>query len=77
MLATARAVSQPCLFGDERDQIVAKLNQSLAAWGNGKAFYAKDGSHVALSSSNHFYRFKTVGYSCLPSAKDEGKLGIN
>lgn len=74
LLLTARALSQPQLFGDERDQILAKFNQILASWGNGKAYFSRNGDKVELSPSNHFCRFKTVGYACLPTAKNEGNI---
>jgi nuclear pore complex protein Nup54 len=53
---------------------MAKFNQILASWGTGKAFYTKNGDNIELTPSNHFGRFKTVGYACLPSAKDSGKI---
>jgi len=76
LLVTARALTQPQLFGDERDQIMAKFNQVLAGWGTGKAFYNINGNgdKLELTPSNHFCRFKTVGYACLPTTKDKDGL---
>ena len=79
LLVTARALTQPQLFGDERDQIMAKFNQVLAGWGTGKAFYNINGNgdKLELTPSNHFCRFKTVGYACLPTTKDKGEYCIS
>nr|XP_002127610.1 nucleoporin p54-like isoform X2 [Ciona intestinalis] len=74
LLTTATALSAPLVFGDERDAIMTKWNQIQAFWGTGRGFYRKDGAHVDFTPQNHFCRFKAVGYSCLPSAKDEDGL---
>ena len=73
MLQCANACSQPQLFGDERDQILAKFNVVQCAWGTGK-LYAKDQAPIELNQQNPFSRFRTVGYSCLPTAKDSDGL---
>jgi len=64
------ALTMPTIFGDERDGIIAKLNQLQALWGEGKAVYSHNAQPIPLSQENPFSRFKTIGYSCLPSAKD-------
>ena len=58
---------------------MAKFNQVLAGWGTGKAFYNINGNgdKLELTPSNHFCRFKTVGYACLPTTKDKGEYGIS
>jgi len=73
LLQCANACSQPQLFGDERDQILAKFNVVQCAWGTGK-LYAKDQAPIDLNRENPFSRFRTVGYSCLPTAKDSDGL---
>jgi len=74
LIQCAKACSQPTLFGDERDQIMAKLNIVQCSWGTGKAYYAQNQAPIELTPSNPFGRFKTVGYSCLPTAKDSGEI---
>jgi len=74
LIQCAKACSQPTLFGDERDQIMAKLNIVQCSWGTGKAYYAQNQAPIELTPSNPFGRFKTVGYSCLPTAKDSDGL---
>lgn len=74
LLASATALSAPVLFSDERDAIVTKWNQVQAFWGTGKGYYRKDGSCIEFTPQNHFCRFKAVGYSLLPTHKDEKGL---
>ncbi|XP_075260812.1 nucleoporin p54-like isoform X2 [Convolutriloba macropyga] len=65
------SVSNPQLFADERNAVVASWNQLQASWGFGKAFYAPNAQPVDLTPENPFCRFKTVSYCNLPSRKDE------
>ena len=51
------ALSRPQIYGDERDGIIAKLNQLQACWGTGKGFYNQQGA-VDFSPQNPFCRFK-------------------
>ena len=51
------ALSQPQIYGDERDGIIAKLNQLQACWGTGKGFYNQQGA-VDFLPQNPFCRFK-------------------
>lgn len=51
------ALSQPQIHGDERDGIIAKLNQLQAYWGTGKGFYNQQGA-VDFTPQNPFCRFK-------------------
>lgn len=53
----AVALSQPQIYGDERDGIIAKLNQVQAYWGTGKGFYNQQ-SAVDFTPQNPFCRFK-------------------
>lgn len=70
------ALSRPQIHGDERDGIIAKLNQLQASWGTGKGFYNQQGA-VDFSPQNPFCRFKVIGYSRLPTASNEdGHLSI-
>ena len=55
------ALSHPQLHGDERDGIIAKLNQLQAYWGTGKGFYNQQ-SAVDLTPENPFCRFKVTGF---------------
>ncbi|KAK3576887.1 hypothetical protein CHS0354_012945 [Potamilus streckersoni] len=66
----AQAVSLPQIFGDERDVIIAKWNQLQALWGTGRGFFNQNQS-VPFTPDNPFCKFKAVGYSCLPTAKNE------
>lgn len=51
------ALTMPTLFGDERDSIIAKLNQLQALWGQGKAYYA-NAPPIPFGPENPFSRFK-------------------
>ncbi len=63
------------LFGDERDPILAKWNMLQASWGVGNAFFAHPPvPPLTLTPENPICRFKTVGYSAMPTAKDEDGL---
>ena len=55
---TARAVSVPLVFGDERDAVLAKWNQLQAFWGTGKGYYTQQGNSVDFTPENLFCRFK-------------------
>lgn len=68
------ALSAPTLLGDERDTILAKWNQLQAYWGTGKGYYSNNNPPVDFTQENPFCRFKAVGYSCIPVAKDEDGL---
>jgi len=74
--ALYNAVAQPCLFGggDERDALLARWNAVQASWGAGKAFYALNAPPLALTAENQLCRFKTVGYSAIPTARNEDGL---
>ncbi|KAI8510638.1 Nuclear pore complex protein Nup54, partial [Branchiostoma belcheri] len=74
LLNTATALSMPTVFNDERDAVLARWNQLQAFWGTGKGYYNGTAPPVEFTSENHFCRFKAVGYSCIPSARDEDGL---
>ncbi len=65
------AVLHCSVFGDERDAILARWNMMQASWGSGKAVYSQTMPPIDLDEQNPLCRFKTIGYSALPSAKPE------
>ncbi|XP_077983788.1 nucleoporin p54-like [Glandiceps talaboti] len=73
LVNTASALHLPMIYGDERDVMIAKWNQVQAFWGTGQGYYTQNGS-VDFTPDNPFCRFKTVGYSCKPSSKNEDGL---
>jgi len=76
LIQLTAALSRPQIYGDERDGIIAKLNQLQACWGTGKGFYNQQGA-VDFTPQNPFCRFKVVGYSRLPTASNEdGHLSV-
>ena len=71
-----QALSQPVLFGDDRDKVLAKFNQLQAYWGFGKGI-ANSQQTVDFASDNPFCRFKAIAYNRLFESKDEdGIIGI-
>jgi len=71
------AISDPKLFGDDRDGCIALFNQLLAAVGTGKAIYEKDKPPVEFNPQNPFYQFRTIGYCALSGYKDrDGIVGL-
>eukprot|EP00794_Sanderia_malayensis_P007093 gene7093-7895_t len=72
--AMTNALTMTAVFGDERDAILTKLNQMQALWGHGKGYYAKNQQPVDFNMDNPFCRFKSIGYSCLPNAKNSDGL---
>ncbi|GAU88145.1 hypothetical protein RvY_00894 [Ramazzottius varieornatus] len=58
----AASVQNPFLFGDERDQILAKFNSVQATMGCGKAFYAHNQPPLPLNPENVFCKWKCVVY---------------
>ncbi|XP_070552255.1 nuclear pore complex protein Nup54-like [Ptychodera flava] len=73
LVNTASALHLPVIYGDERDVLIAKWNQIQAFWGTGKGYYTQNAS-VNFTPDNPFCRFKTVGYSCKPTSKNEDGL---
>ncbi|XP_060791361.1 nucleoporin p54 isoform X5 [Neoarius graeffei] len=74
LINTASALSAPTLLNDERDAILAKWNQLQAFWGTGKGYFNHNIPPVDFTQENPFCRFKAVGFSCIPSSKDEDGL---
>ncbi|XP_026784679.1 nucleoporin p54 isoform X2 [Pangasianodon hypophthalmus] len=74
LINTASALSAPTLLNDERDAILAKWNQLQAFWGTGKGYFNNNIPPVDFTQENPFCRFKAVGFSCIPSSKDEDGL---
>lgn len=68
--ALTMAVSGPELFGDDRDRVVAFLNQLLAALGEGAGYFRPDQPPFPFTQSNLFYRLKGVGYNRLSKHKN-------
>jgi len=76
--AMTTALSMPMLFGDERDAILAMFNQIQSLWGAGKGYYIANQQAISFTMDNPFCRFKAIGYSCLPNAKDsDGLIGLD
>ncbi|KFD51361.1 hypothetical protein M513_07766 [Trichuris suis] len=63
MLRYIVALTNPQLYGDERDAIIAKLNQLLAFLGCGKAYYANSAAPIEFTPKNPFCRLRFVGYN--------------
>ncbi|PAA65017.1 hypothetical protein BOX15_Mlig014252g2 [Macrostomum lignano] len=69
------SLTQPALFPDERDSVLARWNQLQAQWGAGKGFCSQ--GPVEYQPGNPFCRLKSVCYNALPAAKDEdGLVGL-
>lgn len=66
------ALTNAQVFNDERDIILTKWNQLQACYGFGKLFYQNNS--IDVDKDNRFNRFKTIGYSCKPSTRNEDGL---
>ncbi|KOB65885.1 Nuclear pore complex p54 component scnup57 [Operophtera brumata] len=66
--ALVAAVYNCCVFGDERDTVLAKWNLLQAQWGTGMLY--RNAPALELNEQNPLCRFKAVGYSKL-SRKEE------
>ncbi len=66
------AIMRCSMFGDDRDNLLARWNLLQASWGVGKAYYAPTQPPVVLTSDNPMCRFKAIGYSAMPSGKSSG-----
>ncbi|CAH0747548.1 unnamed protein product [Diatraea saccharalis] len=69
--ALVAAVFNCCVFGDERDQVLAKWNLLQAQWGTGQAYYNRNAPPLDLNEQNPLCRFKAVGYSRLGGREDK------
>ncbi|XP_041459535.1 nuclear pore complex protein Nup54-like [Lytechinus variegatus] len=75
LVLLAAALSVPSIYGDERDNLLAKWNQLQAFWGTGSGFVNQN-TTVNFTPENPFCRFKTVGYSVKPTAKTKDGLVV-
>ncbi|XP_030836901.1 nucleoporin p54 isoform X2 [Strongylocentrotus purpuratus] len=75
LVLLAAALSVPSIYGDERDNLLAKWNQLQAFWGTGSGFVNQN-TTVNFSPDNPFCRFKAVGYSVKPTAKTKDGLVV-
>ncbi|KAI6191006.1 Nup54 domain-containing protein [Aphelenchoides bicaudatus] len=71
-----KSVSGPEIFNDDRNEVVAKLNQLLAAFGIGQGFYRNDQQPVTYNEKNLFYRFKGVVYNRVSRHTDDEGLVV-
>ncbi|RVE43520.1 hypothetical protein evm_011854 [Chilo suppressalis] len=69
--ALVAAVFNCCVFGDERDQVLAKWNLLQAQWGTGQAYYNRNAPPLELNEQNPLCRFKAVGYSRVGGREDK------
>ncbi|XP_073941657.1 nuclear pore complex protein Nup54 [Choristoneura fumiferana] len=69
--ALVAAVFNCSVFGDERDQVLAKWNLLQAQWGIGQAYYSRTAPPLELNEQNPLCRFKAVGYSRLGDQEDK------
>ncbi|XP_028169191.1 probable nucleoporin Nup54 isoform X2 [Ostrinia furnacalis] len=75
--ALIAAVFNCNVFGDERDQVLAKWNLLQAQWGTGQAYYSRNAPALELNEQNPLCRFKAVGYSRLGGREDkEGHVAL-
>ncbi|XP_063546050.1 probable nucleoporin Nup54 isoform X2 [Cydia strobilella] len=74
--ALVAAVFNCSVFGDERDQVLAKWNLLQAQWGNGHAYYSRNAPRLQLNEQNPLCRFKAVGYSRLGTHEDKDGLVV-
>ena len=56
------SIMRVSLFGDDRDNLLARWNLLQASWGVGKAFYAQNQAPLSLNNENPLCRFKAIGY---------------
>lgn len=69
--ALVAAVFNCSVFGDERDQVLAKWNLLQAQWGTGQVYYSRNAPPLELNEQNPLCRFKAVGYSRLGGREDK------
>lgn len=72
--ALSNSILNVCIFGDERDAVLAKWNYLQAQWGTGKAFYNPQAPPFDIAADNVLCRFKAMGYCKLPGR--DNKLGF-
>ncbi|XP_040574305.1 nuclear pore complex protein Nup54 [Lepeophtheirus salmonis] len=67
------SILQCSVFGDDRDGLLGRWNLLQASWGSGKAALNQN-SIIEIRPDNPLNRFKAIGYTALPSWKDEHEL---
>jgi len=70
------AVSGPQLYGDDRDRVIALLNQLLVSCGVGNGYYrGNPPEYYTFTVDNPFHRLKGIAYNQLPRiGVDRGEL---
>merc|ERR1711962_238306 len=68
------SIMRVSLFGDDRDNLLARWNLLQASWGVGKAFYAQNQAPLSLNNENPLCRFKAIGYSAITSGGNDPEL---
>ncbi|BES93499.1 nucleoporin [Nesidiocoris tenuis] len=58
-----------CMFGDEKDQVLAQWNLLQACWGTGKGYYNTQLPPVEYTPRNPYYKFKAIAYSKKPAVE--------
>jgi nuclear pore complex protein Nup54 len=72
-----KSVSGPEVFNDDRNEVIAKLNQLLVAFGVGKGYFTpNDQQFVPYNEKNIFYRFKGVVYNRLCRNSDSDGIVV-
>jgi hypothetical protein len=66
-----KSVAGPEIFNDDRNEVIAKLNKLLAAFGTGQGYYKEGQNPVNYNEKNLFYRFKGVVYNRMCRNSDE------
>lgn len=66
------SLSQPMMFGDERDNILARLNQLQAMLGTGTGYSVL--GQVAYTPENPFSRFRGIAYNLMPTSSEADGL---
>ncbi|CAD5206909.1 unnamed protein product [Bursaphelenchus okinawaensis] len=66
-----KSLCGPELFNDEKDRVVARLNQVQVGLGIGSGYYANDKPAVDYNAKNIFHRFKGVVYNKISEASDD------
>lgn len=68
------AINNVCVYGDERDQILAKFYAIAAQYGRGRVYFSKYLNPINISHMNKFSRFRSVIYNKIPSLENEAGM---
>ena len=68
------AIMRVSMFGDDRDNLLARWNLLQASWGIGKAYFDNRFAPVNLNSDNPLCRFKAIGYSAIAKPGGSGAI---